>query len=279
VARDAAAAAGVLLGRTLAPADFERSFDAARRAKHDADAPDVVLPLGESADLRALYYAGSDDLRLEVPSLLNEANADTSAEVGRAAAERVARGALDQLRRANPAAGRYDLARARLGTTEFGVGRADEPPVQWVLEYVWTIPRVHNDVEFLNDSIEIAVHRSGRLSRIRQNRVEVAHRPGSSRVPAPNLDRFEARFRRDFPNAKLERRMVAYALPHGVTAGDAEPRAVFAFSELHLIQGRPALSRRQAVAYSLVEEGAAPVLLTPKPAPNEASVRPRPLVP
>jgi hypothetical protein len=251
--------------------------------------------------LHVRYYRDADDLRVNNTSLQDdiESKTDVGETVARVlfeeAFQRLADGGAIDARDYQP--GKAELSRT---VTSWGSTIASENMGEVVNSYDFLARRSINGIPFVNQGVQISIHRSGRVARVRLGgarpvsfRAEEVGKgaPGSVQTQAngtasgSSLDEvpggsgfvfvgqvdsghYKRRFQNEFAGGQADRSGVMYMLPLSSKAGAAasvvEPMFVFSFSTL---VGDIA-SRRQYIGYSLRDKDAKPVDLSERADPN-----------
>jgi hypothetical protein len=155
----------------------------------------------------------------------------------------------------------FDTRKVSVTHTRFGIAPAGQQAVPRVTEYIFSMLRQINGIDFANAGVRIAVHRSGRLSWIRLGGAEVASvrkdgadvptARGFTFLPAVAPSTLEARFVREVPNAHRAWGRTMYVLPEEVESAVIEPKYVLSFARKSMMDGREVKSRREMLAYSL----------------------------
>jgi hypothetical protein len=199
--------------------------------------------------------------------------------VGEEVAREAFEHALDALRAEGaPEAEGLDLTQVHVARLSQGAGRLGEPSTMHtrVQQYIFSAPRVVDQVVISDSSLSVGVHRDGTLASIRSSGLlatpHADARRGSLRSRRTSKAQLEERVQREFPGAGAHSLGLRYigSLRDATTAQGVAPHEVYlVFPALRGADGR---SRGNRVAYSVTDPGAATIYLD-KPSTNDSGDR------
>lgn len=171
------------------------------------------------------------------------------------------------LRKLIPAVG-FVAANARLSYGRQGEGRMGQAPKEWVSEYRFTVPRTINGIEVLDAGFEVAVHRDGKLARLKKFGPSVlsttddagAEKPtagGYTFSASVSADDTSSRVKAEYPKATIQPLGMRYWLPPGRMNGVVEPQQVYFVVPTATVGGQEVHGRGMYVAYSVSSASAA----------------------
>jgi hypothetical protein len=254
-----------------------------------------TLLLRAGPEISIVYYLDFDDLRVTNPLLQDDVTSDAaiSDEYAADRAFREFERCFDRLVKAELIDRRsFDLNKTRTSRTEFGAvpqGITLQGTTRNVLkerkrgsvlttEFVFSLLRQLNGIDFANAGLKVAIHRTGRIASIRLGGATVASiERGGFEVPTGGGFLFprmvsdlsiRQRFTDGFPEAQVHYDRVEYILPDDQRAALIEPRHVFAFSRISNIDGRDVIARREFVGYSLRQPDTPPEDFSEPPKPE-----------
>jgi hypothetical protein len=169
----------------------------------------------------------------------------------------------------------YDIDNAKMSVTRQVLGNSDGYRQETIMEYNFYISRLINGIPLRGATIQISVHRSGALSRVKlggvvastvqNNGVETPGSLGALHEAAVDTTAFDERFSKQYPNAYVKKAALAYSVLGRAPAQRVEPLYVVEFSDTYTTEGIRMLSRVKAVGYALDFSVAQPVLVEGEP--------------
>lgn len=245
----------------------------------------------EHPNLRLKYLPDHDELRIIDLDVLS--NRDGGTDIGATGARELAgkylamlaeRGLID-LRH-------YNLDKAQMGYGMVGEGNLDGTQAsERIVEYRVTVRREINGIELANAGVRLSIHASGQLAGLRIGGVTPLTRTangrelpvGQGRMVARKVssqaiaERFRGRAQPPGTETQLHWQRLMYVMPEQAGRALVEPQEVYAYSQRSFADGVAAVaSRRQIVAYSVLDPAARPVDFTaPTPVQEDAKGRRR----
>jgi hypothetical protein len=270
----------LLTGKRLALGEAAKQFAQPADAQWRAVFPDAP-------QLLVRYLPQVDEIRL----LDSEATKDLSSApaIDEAGALKLAQRYLEQLASARLIDLRhYDLKRAQVGYHKAlgGSHHSERPEFERITEYRITLRPAINGIEVATAGVRLGIHTSGRLVGLRLGGVTVKTQPqGAVDIPV-GKGKYLARL---VSNDELDKRFaeatlkvaarqthwsrLAYAMPEGVVNAVVEPQLIYAYSDVHEVDGERVPARRKLVGYSITDANAAPVDYTAETKPVIESPR------
>jgi hypothetical protein len=196
---------------------------------------------------------------------------DVGEEGARAAFERAVEGLRAQ---GAPEAEGLDLTQVHVARLSQGAGKLGEPSTMRtrVQQYIFSAPRVVDDIVISDSSLSVGVHRSGALASIRSTGMLATPRAdarrGTLRSRRTSSAELEERVQREFPGSEAHSLGLRYigTLRAATDAEGVAPHEVYlVFPPLQGTEGR---SRGVRVAYSVTDPGA-PSIYLDKPSAND----------
>jgi hypothetical protein len=244
--------------------------------------PPLFFRAGPEVDI--VYYQEFDDLRVTNSVLQDDVTGDADVpdkdEYVAHRARRAFEECFDRLAKAGLIDGKhFDLNKTRVSHTQFAAAPQGMDGHVLTTEFVFSLLRKINGIDFANAGLKVAVHRTGRIAFIRLGGATVAStmEHGPFEVPTGSGFLFprkvsarsvRERFAHDFPEAQVHYDVIKYILPDDQRRAIIEPRHVFAFSRVSNVDGLDVITRREFVGYSLREPGTPPKDFSEPPKPE-----------